>query len=1067
MRSASARGILAGILYALILVFPSELIIEGHQVSFFWLGSGLAIGLVLNLGLGPLVGIFLVNAIALYRLDLPATAAVIASVGLALQAYFGAWLFRGPLHGDRTLRAREDLFKFILAGVVAAPMVSATIGTLAWASHGVVPWHEAHSTWISWWFGESVGILFVGPLLFGGIGPLLRAFQRRRAEATVVLVCFVSVCTAVFYADPNISAAFRAPLAILPLPLLFWSAIRLGIPHASLLLLAMGIIVTLGARAGYGPLGYVDTATEMIVLWTYAELTGLTTLLLGSITGERDHAQRALRESEDRFRNLVECGPSVVYIIGHHDLMTLLYISPQAEEVLGFTPAECMQRPGLLAERIHPEDLADVAQRVQAAWQTKRPMNMEYRSIHRDGSVRWIRDESRYLPSQQGEPAHWQGILIDVTSHREIAEQHRKSEELLNGIWATSVHGLFVLNTKGQVLMANPSASKIMGFGRDELTGAFYNEASWQCETPDGRLLHEHEYPFNIVMNTQAPLGGYVHAITNGQGLRRVLSIDGAPLRDAAGRLSGAYFVVEDITSAHEAERRLQSSEARLATIVGSANDAIITIDDQQNITLFNPAAEQIFGFQRQEVLGMPLSLLLPQAPGVQELAPQGAPLGLARNRSTTARRASGEEFPVEVSASRAESSGRTLYTVILRDVSERVRAEEERQSLEAQLRQAQKIEAVGQLAGGVAHDFNNLLQVMQGYTRLAIDEQADADMRNSHLDNVCAAIDKAASLTAQLLAFGRRQSLEKVDCDLNELVQDHLKMVRRLIGEHIAISFVPGPGLGNVRVDRSQIEQVLLNLCLNARDAMPNGGRLVLELRNVQIDDAYRQAHPWARTGRYVLLIVSDTGIGMDTEVQAKIYEPFFTTKPLGQGTGLGLSVVHGIVQQHGGLIHADSVAGQGTSFQIFLPNVERSVSAAGQRLASTVHSGKGTVLLAEDEPGVREIAIKLLERAGYEVIAAENGAIALDLFRRHADTLTLVVLDVVMPQMGGFEAYAAMRALRSEIPTIFSSGYSGSALSNGGELPTGGYFLHKPYNYEQLLNKIAEALGGTSAKG
>lgn len=1053
VQSTAVRGVVLSLMYGACALIPSQLLINGHEVSYFWPGSGLAVVLALHWGVWPLLGVFAINTLLFSRLDASVEVAVLSAIGLFLQASVSAWFFRGPLKGNVSLVTRFDLYKFLFAGVLVGPCIGASVGALVFANFDLMPWDRFHSTWLGWWFGEALGVLFVGPIFLSGTTPLLRAFRERTAEAVVVLSCQILVCAMVFYSAPDIPIVFRAFLSILPIPALYWSAIRLGIAHSSLLLLVLGAALSSGGRAGFGPLGIVDTESEIFILWIYGFIAGSTTLLLSAISHERDSALTAQREAEVRFQNLIECGPSVAYVLAHDDLMKMLYVSPQIEEVIGYTAEECRSRPGLIAKIMHPEDMSETFEVVRKAWQERAPMILEYRVMHRDGSVRWLRDEARFIPGGASLPDQWMGMLIDVTSHREIVEEYRKSDALLSGIWATSLQGLFVLDTQGQIRTANPAACRMMGFAREELSGAYYNTPEWQCETVDGHALQPEQYPYYMVMQTRSPLGGYVHAITKRNGERRILSIDGAPLYDAAGDLAGCYFVVEDITAAHAAELRLQTSERRLATIIASANDAIITADEQGLITLFNPSAEKIFGFRRQEVLGRPLHLLLTDI----NLGEQGED---AQELTGKARRASGEAFPVEVSFSRAEVAGGKIQTVILRDISERIRAEEQRMSLEEQLRQAQKIEAVGQLAGGVAHDFNNLLQVMQGYTRLAMDELESPELRRAHLESVCNAVEKAASLTAQLLAFGRRQSLEKVDCDLNLLVQDHLKMVRRLIGEHISVEFIPGHAIGNARVDRSQIEQVVLNLCLNARDAMPNGGTLIIELGNVLIDDAYRENHTWARNGRYVLLTVTDNGMGMDADTQGRIYEPFFTTKPQGQGTGLGLSVVHGIVQQHGGLIHVYSEPGRGTSFKIYLPIVERSANAVGKPVPRPVLSGRGTVLLAEDEPGVREIAIKLLQRAGYEVLAAENGAVAVELFRRHADTLNLVVLDVVMPVMGGFEAYETMRSIREGIPCIFSSGYSGSALSSGGELPQGGHFLHKPYSFEQLVAKIADVI-------
>ncbi|WP_158305387.1 ATP-binding protein [Opitutus terrae] len=380
--------------------------------------------------------------------------------------------------------------------------------------------------------------------------------------------------------------------------------------------------------------------------------------------------------------------------------------------------------------------------------------------------------------------------------------------------------------------------------------------------------------------------------------------------------------------------------------------------------------------------------------------------------------------------------------------------------ALEEQLRVAQKMEAVGMLAGGVAHDFNNLLQVIQGYTGIALEASTTIAERRASLEQVRHASERATQLTRQLLAFGRRQNLQQSDLDLNQAIRDLLRMIRRLIGEQITVDFIPGHELGNLHADRSQIDQVLLNLCLNARDAIRQGGRITIETENVLVNGAFRESHPWAQPGRYVLMTVSDNGVGMDRETTTRIFEPFFTTKNHEKGTGLGLSVVYGVVKQHGGMVHVYSEPQKGTTFKIYLPIVERSATVVGPKHTPTLARGTETILLAEDEPMVRDLARRILARAGYRVLLACDGPEACALFTQHADTIALAILDVVMPQLGGREVYDRISALRPGLPVIFCSGYAGSAL--GADLPGGDTrrLLTKPYGADEMLGSVREAL-------
>ena len=392
----------------------------------------------------------------------------------------------------------------------------------------------------------------------------------------------------------------------------------------------------------------------------------------------------------------------------------------------------------------------------------------------------------------------------------------------------------------------------------------------------------------------------------------------------------------------------------------------------------------------------------------------------------------------------------------------ENARLHEEQLGAEEQLSQAQKMESVGQLAGGVAHDFNNLLTAIMGYSQLSLREAPPESPISSNLQEVGKAAERAANLTSQLLAFSRRQVIEPQVIDLNDLVINLDKMLRRLIAEDIELVTLPATGLEPIQADPGQMEQVLMNLTVNARDAMPAGGKLTIETANVTLDAEYVQQHGDASPGRHVMVSVSDTGMGISEEVRGHIFEPFFTTKEVGEGTGLGLATCFGIVQQSCGHIEVDSEPGQGTSFRVYLPVTEETYEAQTEIVDSSISpQGKETVLLAEDEPLVRSMVATVLRGRGYEVLEAVNGEEALRMVQQHGgEGIDLLLTDVVMPQMGGPELVEKLHATHPEIKILFTSGYTGDYLPEANTLTTGIAFLAKPYMPDALAVKVREVL-------
>ena len=513
---------------------------------------------------------------------------------------------------------------------------------------------------------------------------------------------------------------------------------------------------------------------------------------------------------------------------------------------------------------------------------------------------------------------------------------------------------------------------------------------------------------------------------------------------------------VRDITERKRAEEALRRSEANYRSLIQGAAYGIYRSTADGKFLDVNPALVAMLGYDSEaELLVANLSTEIYRDPGERaRIAAQYLERWDALEVEW--KRKDGAPITVRLSGRAVRDVDGTL--AYLEGIAENVT---EQRLLEAQFRQAQKMEAVGQLAGGVAHDFNNLLMVMRGYTELLLSRLGANDPLRRNAEEIQKAADRATSLTQQLLAFSRKQVMQPKVFGLNAVVSDTEKMLRRLVSEDIELATILAPELGRIKADPDQINQVILNLAVNARDAMPQGGKLVIETANVELTQAFARQHPGVKPGPHVLLAMSDTGTGMDAETQARIFEPFFTTKEQGKGTGLGLATVYGIVKQSGGYIWVYSELGQGTTFEIYLPRVEEAVKATeGDIALSELPPGSETVLLVEDEKDVRKLSREFLEGCGYQVLDAKDGAEALQIAERHDDTIHLLMTDVVMPRMNGCELAQSLTLLRPEIKVLYVSGYTGDAIEQHGIREQGTAFLQKPYALDALARRLRQLL-------
>ncbi|HLF84940.1 MAG TPA: PAS domain S-box protein, partial [Blastocatellia bacterium] len=646
------------------------------------------------------------------------------------------------------------------------------------------------------------------------------------------------------------------------------------------------------------------------------------------------------------------------------------------------------------------------------------------------------------------------GVVEDTTERRRQEEALRESEERFRRIFEHAAVGIARISLDGKWLMVNQRLCAILGYTQAELL-----ERTFQEMTPDEDLdgsFAGREVLLAGERETYALEKRYLRKDGSLVWTRVSVSL----VRDASGNPESFLSVIENITERKHAEEAL----VRLVTAVEQAAESIVITDTDGTIQYVNPAFERTTGYSREETIGQNPRML---KSGKQEPAFY-ADLWETINRGDVwtghfiNRKKDGTLYEEEATISPVrDASGNVVnFVAVKRDVTKEV-------GLENQLMQAQKMEAVGQLAGGIAHDFNNLLTAVIGYSQLALRNLDDRNPLRADISEIEKAGLRAAELTGQLLAFSRKQVFQPKKLALNALVTDLQKMLRRLIGEDIELAAVLDLELGTVKADPGQLQQVIMNLIVNARDAMPEGGKLTIETASVDLDSDYAAQHLEVIPGAYCMLAISDNGCGMDEETRSHIFEPFFTTKGLGRGTGLGLSTVYGIVKQSGGHISVYSEPGLGTTFQIYLPRVvEFAEDEEAQGEPPTLPNGDETLLLVEDETAVRELAARVLRDRGYCVLEASDPSEALRAIAG-ADEVQLLVTDVVMPQMSGRDLAEHLAPLRPDMRVLYVSGYTDRAIVHHGVLDEGTPFLQKPFTAEALVRKVREVLDARALAG
>jgi len=763
---------------------------------------------------------------------------------------------------------------------------------------------------------------------------------------------------------------------------------------------------------------------------------------------ELRRAQEEIEAGRARYFDLYDMAPVGYCTLSEQGI--ILEANLTAAKLLGTTRGMLVKQP--ISRFILKDDQDIYYLHRKKLFETGEAQEWELRLVKPDGAVFWARLDAAVAEDPDGALV-CRVVLSDITEHKQAEaalQRVRFSIENLS-------EGVFWVGETGCFTDVNAAACRKLGYTREELLTMSVADID-PCFSLEQWAPHWEE-----MKQCGMKVLETVHRAKNGNLIPMELVVHNQLFENQR------YNCVlgRDITERKQAENSLRESEARFRHLLQHVQSVAVQGYGPDGTTRYwNEASEHLYGYTEQEAIGRNLiDLIIPAEmrgeveQAIQQMAETGQPIPASE---VSLMRKDGSRLSVFSSHATVQIPGQApeLFCIDI-DITERMQAEEKRDSLQAQLTQAQKLESVGRLAGGIAHDFNNMLSVILGYGEILFDKLYPGDPLRDDVKEIVEAGRHSATLTRQLLAFSRKQTLQPEELDLNTVIRNTEKMLRRLIGEDIELELAPSDEIDRVMADQGQIEQVIMNLSINARDAMPRGGKLILETANVALDETYAKSHASVHPGKYVMLAVSDTGCGMDKETLTKIFEPFFTTKEMGKGTGLGLATVYGIVKQSGGNIWAYSEPGRGTTFKIYLPQTQAEQEPKTDAVEKEAPKGGGEhILVVEDEDSLRKLTKTALSRLGYKVSVAANGGEALLLMEKKGLKPDLVLTDVVMPNMSGKELVNHLRRNQPDLKVLYMSGYADNAIVHHGFLEPGTAFLQKPFTIRGIAEKVQAVL-------
>jgi two-component system, cell cycle sensor histidine kinase and response regulator CckA len=783
--------------------------------------------------------------------------------------------------------------------------------------------------------------------------------------------------------------------------------------------------------------------TAMGVMWQHNEKAHYRAMF---------EAEAAQRKSEERYRNTLDGMMEGCQIIDFE--WRFLYMNNIATRYSNHTKEQLIGHK--LMEVFPGFERFDVFTAYERCMKERTSQHITSRLDDLNGDKRW------YEVSIQPIPEGIFVLVFDITQNKLAEDSVRESEARYRSLFEHMTQGAFRQLADGKIINVNPAALRMFGVSREIFLSRTWDSPEWDFIREDNSPLKADEQPAVIALQTGAP-AGTVAGVLNHQTQRRVwMEISAIPeFPESGSKPDQVLTTLHDIT-----DRKLaQAENDRLVSAIDQTGEIVVITDTNGIVQYVNPAFESVTRYSKEEVVGKPASIIKTDTQDdafYQHLWKTIASGNRWRGRFINQKK-DGTLYTEEASVSPVYNANGIMvnHVAVKRDITEYLALQNEKDKLQAQFLQSQKMESIGRLAGGVAHDFNNMLNVIIGHSQLSLESIDLNNPLNSHLLEINKAAVRSADLTRQLLAFARKQTIAPESLDLNEKISGLLNMLKRLIGEDIELSWTPGNQLWKTLIDPSQIDQILANLAVNARDAIDKTGRITIETENVCFDDTYCTHHPGFNAGEYVMLVLSDNGCGMEKSVLDHLFEPFFTTKKVGEGTGLGLATVYGIVKQNNGFIYVYSEPGKGSSFKIyFLRHADPNPVKIKEPAAAAPRGGTETVLVVEDEPVLKDLAKTMLERAGYTVIAASTPSKALRIVEEHGEKIDLLIADVVMPEMTGLDLSKMLIALRPDLKVLFMSGYTANIIAHHGVLDEGVHFLQKPFSAKMLAVKVRETL-------